>query len=234
MNWYKIQVNWGAQGCAFVGSSSDSVQELLEKASRGEYLRLDDLLYREGGQIKDWEQWDNREIPMVYINPVNVVAIQPFKGDPRTLPNQDSLSSTTSPVLFDHIQLQGSNEFIARAQAALECLRTAPSHTQVWALLAVLRQAKRSGVDVYKDLPVIDVGDFGDSNSTTIWDASGIAHEGFHIKLYRQAKMRNGGCEPEALNWVGVEAEKKCLEFQLLVLEELKAQDCDLEYVREL
>jgi hypothetical protein len=86
MNWYKIQVNWGAQGCAFVGSSSDSVKELLEKASRGEYLRLDDMLYREGGKMKDWQEWDNREVPIVHINPANVVSIQPYKGDPRTLP----------------------------------------------------------------------------------------------------------------------------------------------------
>lgn len=234
MNWYKIRVIWGAQGYTFVGSSSDSVEELIEKASRGEYLRLADLLYQEEGKIKDWEQWDNREIPTVYINPVNVVAIQAFKGDPRTLPNQDSLNSTRSRVDFDHIQLQGSSKFIARAQAVLGCLRTAPSHTQVWDLLVVLRQAKRSGVHAHKDLPVIDVGGFGDSNSTTIWDASGIAHEGFHIKLYREAKLRKGGCEPEPLAWVGVEAEKKCLEFQLLILQELNAKEAYLNYIREL
>src|SRR5260370_1118476 len=231
MNWYKIQVNWGAQGCAFVGSSSDSVEELIEKASRGEYLRLADLLYQEEGNIKDWAQWDNREIPMVYINPVNLVAIQPFKGDPRTLPNQDSLNSTTSPVLFDHIQLHGSAGFIARTQAALECLRTAPSHAQVWGLLAILRKAKRTGVDVYKELPVIHFGE-RTWNSPTIWYASGIAHEGFHIKLYQEAKKQNGGNEPDPFSWVGVEAEKKCLEFQLLVLQELNAEEGYLEYVR--
>jgi hypothetical protein len=86
MNWYKIQVMYGAQGYTFVGSSPDSVEELLEKASRGEYLRLDDLLYREGGQVKDWREWDNREVPIVHINPANVVSIQPYKSDPRSLP----------------------------------------------------------------------------------------------------------------------------------------------------
>ena len=71
-----------------------------------------------------------------------------------------------------------------------------------------------------------------------IWYASGIAHEGFHIKLYREAKMRNGGHWSEADTFgavkEAVEEEKKCLEFQLRVLQELKAEDCDLEYVRAL
>jgi hypothetical protein len=87
MNWYKIRVKDGsAHGYTFVGSSSDSLETLAEKASRGEYLRLDNLVYHDQGKIKDWAQWDNREAPIVYLNPANVVAIQPFKGDPRTLP----------------------------------------------------------------------------------------------------------------------------------------------------
>jgi hypothetical protein len=88
MNWYKIRVNDGTQrGYTFVGSSSDSLETLLTKASRGEYLRLDDLLYNDQrGEVKPWAEWDNREVATVCINPASVVAIQPFKGDPRTLP----------------------------------------------------------------------------------------------------------------------------------------------------
>jgi hypothetical protein len=71
-------------------------------------------------------------------------------------------------------------------------------------------------------------------NSPSIWYASGIAHEGFHIKLYRGAKQRNEGREPDANIYGGVEGEKKCLEYQLRVLEELKAEDFYLKYVREL
>jgi len=136
-------------------------------------------------------------------------------------------------VFFEHIQLQGSAGFIARTQAALVCLRAANHSPDVWGLLGVLRKAKRSGVHARKAPPVIDVG-LRVWNSSTIWYAGGIAHEGFHIKLYREALMRNGGSEPEASTWVGVEAEKKCLEFQLLVLQELKAEDRSLDYVREL
>jgi hypothetical protein len=87
MNWYKIRVNDGTErGYTYVGSSPDSLETLLEKASRREYIRLDDLLYMDDrGDIKDWAKWSNREAPTICINPANVVAIQPFKDDPRTL-----------------------------------------------------------------------------------------------------------------------------------------------------
>lgn len=86
MNWYKIRVKDGSEGgYTFAGCSPETVEQILEKAARGEYLRLDGLLYYDSGEIKTWSQWDNREAPFAYINPVNIVVIQPFKGDPRTL-----------------------------------------------------------------------------------------------------------------------------------------------------
>lgn len=89
MNWYEIRVKDGSErGCAWIGSSQDSLEALAQKASRGEYLRLDDLLYHDRGEIKDWAQWDNREAPIVYINPAYLIAIQPFKGDPRGVPKK--------------------------------------------------------------------------------------------------------------------------------------------------
>ena len=136
-------------------------------------------------------------------------------------------------VLFEHIHLQGSRGFIALTRVALECLRTADSSAEVWGFFAVLRKAKRSGVHAHEDVPVIDVG-LKIWTSPTIWYASGIAHEGFHITLYREAKQRNGGHEPEINSYGGVEGEKKCLEYQLRILEELKAEDYCLDYIREL
>jgi hypothetical protein len=80
---------------------------------------------------------------------------------------------------------------------------------------------------------MIDIGE-RTWNSPTTWYASAIAHEGFHIKLYREARMRSGVEPPEINTWAGAEAEKKCLKFQLRVLQELKAEDAVLEYLREL
>lgn len=87
MNWYRIQVQDGtAHGHTFAGSSPDSLDQLIQKAMRGEYLRLDNLVYWDQGQVKDWAEWDRRDAPTVCINPAHVLSIQPFKGDPRTLP----------------------------------------------------------------------------------------------------------------------------------------------------
>jgi hypothetical protein len=116
---------------------------------------------------------------------------------------------------------------------ALQLLRTAECSAEVWSLLTVVRKSKRSGVDASNPVPEIGIGKKV-WNSPSIWYASGIGHEGFHIKLYREAKMRSGGHEPAIATWAGPEAEKKCLEFQLCILQELKAEACFLEYVRGL
>jgi hypothetical protein len=99
MNWYRILVNEGGERCkTFAGSSAASLEALIEKASCGEYLRLDNLVYQDRGAInlgvalyglltgrmKDSSEPDNREAPIICINPAQVVAIQPFTGDPRT------------------------------------------------------------------------------------------------------------------------------------------------------
>jgi hypothetical protein len=86
MNWYKIRVDdGGQQGYTYAGSSPDPQEIIVEKASRGEYIRLDNLVYLDRGDIKDWAQWDKREMPTAYINGARIVAIQQFKADPRTL-----------------------------------------------------------------------------------------------------------------------------------------------------
>ena len=87
MNWYKIKIWDGSEsGYTLVGTSPDSLDQLTKKAMRGEYLRLDNLVYYDRGEIRDWIDRDRRETPTACINPAHVVMIQPFNGDPRTLP----------------------------------------------------------------------------------------------------------------------------------------------------
>ncbi len=85
MNWYRIRIDDGDDGYTFCGSTADTLDELMAKAEQGAYIRLDDLVYHDRGEIKSWSEWDKREIPSVAINPRRIVAIVQFKGDPRTL-----------------------------------------------------------------------------------------------------------------------------------------------------
>ena len=86
MHWYKIIAEDGKDDIdTHVGSSPDSPATMVEKAARGEYIVLSDLLYREDGRIKEWSEWDDTMLPVMYINPRTIIAIMEFKGDPREL-----------------------------------------------------------------------------------------------------------------------------------------------------
>jgi hypothetical protein len=87
MHWYKIEVNKGESGTYhFVGSSELDVDTLTKRAEHGFFIRLDDLLYMDRGQVKEWGEWDKTLIPSAHINSKDVVAVMEFKGDPRELP----------------------------------------------------------------------------------------------------------------------------------------------------
>ncbi len=86
MNWFRIRLkDSGERGVTYTGSSLETFEALAEKAARGEFIRLDNLLYQDRGEIKEWAEWDNREVPSVFICGASVLAIHSFKGDPRTL-----------------------------------------------------------------------------------------------------------------------------------------------------
>jgi hypothetical protein len=85
MNWYRIRIEDGKETYTYAGSSSLSIEELVEQAVQGKYIRLDDLFYLDRGDFRNWSDWDSREIPTVHINPRLIVAIHQFKSDPRKL-----------------------------------------------------------------------------------------------------------------------------------------------------
>ena len=85
MNWFKIKVQEGKDDYTYARSSTHSLEELVEQAIQGRFIRLDDLVYMDRGEVKDWATWDKRELPSVRINPKVIIAIQQYKADPRTI-----------------------------------------------------------------------------------------------------------------------------------------------------
>jgi len=87
MNWFKITTDDGNEkNYTYVGASSETLDSLIRKAARGEYICLTDLLYWDKEEIKPWSEWDKSLIPTVAINPAKIYSILQFKGDPRVIP----------------------------------------------------------------------------------------------------------------------------------------------------
>jgi hypothetical protein len=89
MNWYRINAMKEGKDHSYYpyyGSSADSLAELIQKATRGEYVILTNMVYhdRSGeGQFRPWTDWNNREGNTIAINPAYISSIHPLIGDPR-------------------------------------------------------------------------------------------------------------------------------------------------------
>ena len=89
MNWFKIEINKGAEGTYhFVGSCAETMDQLMEMAARGDFIRLNQLVYMDRGEPKEWEEWDRSLVPSVAINPRTILSIVQFKGDPKLTPRR--------------------------------------------------------------------------------------------------------------------------------------------------
>ena len=89
MNWFKVEISKAKEGTYhYVGSSTATLDELMNTAARGEYVKLDNLLYTDRGDIKPWQEWDPSLLPSTAINPAVIITMMQFKGDPRTLPRK--------------------------------------------------------------------------------------------------------------------------------------------------
>jgi len=87
--WYKFETNKAQEGLYhYIGSSNLSSEEIAVKVQKGELVRLDELLYMERGEVKEWANWDKSLEPSVLINPTCIISIMVFKGDPRIVPSK--------------------------------------------------------------------------------------------------------------------------------------------------
>src|SRR5262245_37740939 len=85
MNWFKIRTDEGQRTYTLVGSSPHALETLVDQATQGKYVRLDDLVFMDRGTVQDWSAWDKRDIPSVVINPKAIMTIMQLRADPRTI-----------------------------------------------------------------------------------------------------------------------------------------------------
>ncbi len=88
MNWFKVETIRGDKEYHFVGASNETLDSLALKVESGQVIRLDQLLYMDRGEVKDWGAWDKSLVPSVIISARAVVTVMQFKGDPRVTPSK--------------------------------------------------------------------------------------------------------------------------------------------------
>ena len=137
-----------------------------------------------------------------------------------------------SSVTLDGIAIRGGSEFIKRTKESLTLLGSVPEFALIRDSIAVIRQARRSGMKAWLPKPTFNVGKPTWSHSV-VWYAGAIAHDAYHAKLYGDAMKHRRGNKRHAESWTGAAAEKKCLEFQRRVLRQLDADEMLIAYVEK-
>jgi len=89
MSWYKIHASDGdGKGRTWVGWSEDSPVTLANRAARGEFIRLDELLHVEGDEVTEWAAHDRAVVPTVFINAARITSFMQYREDPRAKSNE--------------------------------------------------------------------------------------------------------------------------------------------------
>jgi hypothetical protein len=130
------------------------------------------------------------------------------------------------------VEIVGDFEFRRQASHALSLLQLLDEFSLIQGHLTVIRQGRRSGVTAWAVNPVFTVGAPTWSHSPH-WFAGAIAHDAFHVKLYRDAQQSAGSKQPSTDSWSGRTAEQACLLFQLAVLASVGADKFTIEHVRK-
>ena len=134
----------------------------------------------------------------------------------------------------DAIEIRGSAAFIVSTRQALEAAGTTSSFSLVKPFIAAIKEARRSGMHAHGSKPTYCVGK-ATWQSSPVWYASTIVHDGYHSKLYHENRRRFLGIRytpPKA--WTGKLAEQECLRLQLEALCEMGADQVTQQYVRSL
>lgn len=132
------------------------------------------------------------------------------------------------------IKIEGDALFISNTLKALyrlcECVSSDDACMQHY--VGRIKQGERSGMAAYENPPTFYVGN-KTAQASVSWYASAIAHDAYHSKLYHDYKDAYGGRVPD-LVWSGYDAEMRCLEYQIGILEKIGAPKAEIDYAKSL
>jgi len=135
---------------------------------------------------------------------------------------------------FDSVVIRGTPGFSERVENALALLKTnSPgAYGIVTNYVGIIEQAKHSGMRASSKPPKFDLNERTAFYSLT-WCAGTIAHDSFHSKLYADYLKEHPKRRVPDKIWMGEEAEKRCLEHQVAVLQEIGAPTREVTWCGE-
>ena len=141
-------------------------------------------------------------------------------------------SSTIAEV--DGIEIRGSPAFVYSTREALAAVRGTQAFSIVKPFIAAIKEARSSGMRARGSKPTYCVGK-ATWQSSQVWYASTIVHDGYHSRLYRENRRTFLGIPytpPRA--WTGKLAEQECLRLQIKALCEMGADAATQQYMQSL
>lgn len=127
------------------------------------------------------------------------------------------------------MNIQGNKDFIDNTGEALNLLKGLPELDFIEEHIKLIKQAESSGMDAKNKIPTSEIGNTYLEDPA--WYASFLAHEAYHSYLYKEG-IKKGILDDS--NWVGRQAEIKCLKFQLAVIKKITKDKSLIGEVRNL
>lgn len=153
-------------------------------------------------------------------------------GAAAALAPETAATESEQKEIINGIIVEGSSEFIEKTKTALELLKGS-SFDEIKKFLGRIRQAEYSGMDAKSAIPTYYAGEWT-WKAPAHWYASTIAHDTLHSFLYHDYERKHKFQRVKSSAWMGAENEKKCLKFQLKILQEINGDIRDIKYVEEL
>jgi hypothetical protein len=121
---------------------------------------------------------------------------------------EERLAKNAITVKVNNIEIQGDKNFVNKTKSALTLLSRSKTFQEIKKYLGKIKQSNKMVMIPWKKPPTCEVGP--DDMATTKLYAAALAHEAYHSYLYHNNQ-----------EYAGKNAEEKCVNTEIKVLEEL-------------
>ncbi len=134
-----------------------------------------------------------------------------------------------------NVVITGDFAFVAKIKSVMDLLeeKSPETYARVVQYVGEIKQGEYSRMWANQAIPTYEIGP-ETATADLVWLAGTVAHDATHSKLFNDYAQDHLGKYVPADVWTGVSGETKCLEYQLMTLQDLGAQAYQINYVVEL